>query len=124
MNATDQTPPRIESLMTGDTPPVDLVTIRATVTRALLERPVLPRAEEVRALTVDLRAHLAVMADETEARRDACARSTGDWHQWNALLNRARTDMQSDAGPGLKSAVMHMYELGRTCSHLVDKLAE
>lgn len=122
MNATDQTPSHIETLMTGDTTPVDLVTIRATVARALLERPVLPRAEEIHELTTTMNGHLAVMADELESRRDLCRRHSRDWYHWNALLDRARTELDGDAGPGLKSATVHMYELGRTCKHLVNEL--
>ncbi|KNB51510.1 DUF6415 family natural product biosynthesis protein [Streptomyces caatingaensis] len=114
----------IDPLMTGDTLPLDLVTIRATVRRALHERPSLPPAQEVREITDALRGHLELMRQEGTTRRDLLGRRTEAWHRWNCVLDRARTELEGDPGSGLCSAVAYMQGLGRTCRYLADCLDE
>ncbi|MFI9723870.1 DUF6415 family natural product biosynthesis protein [Streptomyces sp. NPDC052396] len=124
MNADDRLT-QIESMMVGDTHPLDLVTIRATVDRALqVRRSSIPPHKEIFELASTLRGHLAVMVDEVEARRDALTSRTYDWHQWNTLSDRARTDLKRSAGDGLVSALEHMQEIARTCEHIVNLLSE
>ncbi|EMF01118.1 hypothetical protein J7W19_14350 [Streptomyces mobaraensis NBRC 13819 = DSM 40847] len=116
---------RLTSMLTGDSAPLDLVTIRATVRRALQDRgSVLPRPEDVAELTMALRGHLRAMLDEALDRAARLDRHTGPWHRWQTLIDRVRTDLSRDAGAGLCSATSYMRELGRTARYLADCLDE
>ncbi|MFI8938292.1 DUF6415 family natural product biosynthesis protein [Streptomyces syringium] len=119
-----QQEPPLSTMMTGDSTPLDLVTIRATVRRALQERTALPRAEEVHEITRALRTHLWLMLPAAQAIADGLVRGTGPWHRWRALIDRVRVDLDHDGGSGLCSAVVHMKDLGRTCRFLADCLDE
>ncbi|MEV4438101.1 DUF6415 family natural product biosynthesis protein [Streptomyces sp. NPDC049577] len=113
---------RLTSMMAGENPPVDLETIRATVRRALVERPVLPRAEEALEITRALRSHLAVLVEAAVARRNQHRRNSGPWYLWETVIDRARRDMYQGPGCGLRSAVTHMQALGRTAEHILNQL--
>ncbi|MGK5639050.1 DUF6415 family natural product biosynthesis protein [Streptomyces sp. URMC 126] len=116
---------RLPSMLTGDSAPLDLVTIRATIRRALQDRgSVLPRPEEVSELARTLREHLRTMLEAAHERAARLERGTGPWHRWQTLIDRVRTDLSRDAGQGLCSATATMRELGRTARFLADCLDE
>ncbi len=111
-------------MVAGENTPLDLVTIRATVRRALQERAALPRASEIREITHTLRGHLQLMLVEAQNRAGQLERGTEPWLGWVALIGRARDDLDRDGGCGLRSAAAYMDDLGRTCRRLVDCLDE
>lgn len=123
-HCSEQQNPPIMTLMAGENEPLDLVTIRATVRRALQERAALPRAGEIREITGTLRGHLQRMLLEAQNRANQLHRGTDPWLRWTALINRAHDDLQRDGGSGLCSAATYMKELGRTCRYLADCLDE
>ncbi|MGI5341871.1 DUF6415 family natural product biosynthesis protein [Streptomyces sp. CA-181903] len=117
-------PAEVDPMLTGDTPPLDLTTIRATVRRALQERTALPPMREVRDLTTTLRGHLEEMRSDAEARRDALERTTVAWHRWNCVITRVESDLAASPGPQPWTAVTYMQILARTARHLADCLDE
>ncbi|MFI1184265.1 DUF6415 family natural product biosynthesis protein [Streptomyces sp. NPDC020799] len=127
MNAADcpRPPSRLPALMTGDIPPLDLVTIRATARRALTERPqAMPRAEEIREITLTLRGHLELMLTEARERDGQFEPGTTQWYRWTALIERTRAELDIGSGNGLYSAFAHMQALARTTNSLADLLDE
>ncbi|WP_372408265.1 DUF6415 family natural product biosynthesis protein [Streptomyces luteireticuli] len=117
-------PPPITPMMTGDIEPLDLVTIRATIRRALAVRPRPPRAAEVREITAALREHLRRMLHVARQRAELTERGTGAWIQWTAVIGRVEDDLARVPAPGRTTAAMHMDDLGRTARRLVDCLDE
>ncbi|MEV8476192.1 DUF6415 family natural product biosynthesis protein [Streptomyces sp. NPDC051173] len=113
---------QLTPMMTGDTAPLDTQRIRATIARALMERPVLPRPEEVQEITGTLHRDVKVLAKEVEERRDEHRWHSTGWYEWHAVLGRAHEDLRRGPGAGLRSAVMHMQELGRTAEHILNCL--
>ncbi|WP_171164095.1 DUF6415 family natural product biosynthesis protein [Streptomyces sp. I05A-00742] len=112
------------TLMTGDVEPLDLVTIRATVRRALQVRARPPRAAEVREITVTLRKHVRRMLRVARSRAEEVEQGTMAWIQWTALIHRVEDDLDRVAEPGRTAAAMYMDDLGRTCRRLADCLDE
>ncbi|WP_372412083.1 DUF6415 family natural product biosynthesis protein [Streptomyces luteireticuli] len=112
--------PVIAPMLTGDTRPVDLVTIRATADRALQERASVPRRAEVRELTSALHEHLVLLVEAAQHRRDE-AKGEARRH-WAAVLNRGQMDLARRGNTG-QSAVQYLQEIARTCRYLTDLLA-
>ncbi|MER5785618.1 DUF6415 family natural product biosynthesis protein [Streptomyces mobaraensis] len=112
------------TLMTGDIEPIDLVSVRATVRRALQVRARPPRAAEVREITGALRGHVRRMLRVARSRVEGVERGTMAWIQWTALIHRAQDDLDRVAGSGSSAAAMYMDDLGRTCRRLADCLDE
>ncbi|MBH1935283.1 hypothetical protein I5Q34_13540 [Streptomyces sp. AV19] len=111
-------------MMTGETGPLDLVTIRATVRRALQERPHPPRVAEIREITATLRGHLQRMLRAARARTDELERGSLAWIQWTALIHRGQDDLVRAVDTGTRAAASHMDDLARTCRRLADCLDE
>ncbi len=120
----DDPHPPVMTLMTGDVEPLDLVTIRATVRRALQVRARPPRAAEVREITVTLRKHVRRMLRVARSRAEEVEQGTMAWIQWTALIHRVEDDLDRVAEPGRTAAAMYMDDLGRTCRRLADCLDE
>ncbi|MBH1935854.1 hypothetical protein I5Q34_16530 [Streptomyces sp. AV19] len=116
--------PPIATMMAGEIEPLDLVTIRATVRRALQVRPRPPRAAEVHEITSALRGHLSRMVRVARSRVDELERGTMAWIQWTALINRAQDDLNRAVSSGTLPAASYMDDLGRTCRRLADCLDE
>ncbi|MBZ4320542.1 DUF6415 family natural product biosynthesis protein [Streptomyces huiliensis] len=110
--------------MTGDIEPLDLVSIRATVRRALQVRARPPRVGEVRETTGALRGHVQRMLRVARGRVEGVERGTMAWIQWTALIHRAQDDLDRVAGNGSFAAAVYMDDLGRTCRRLADCLDE
>ncbi|MGK5639034.1 DUF6415 family natural product biosynthesis protein [Streptomyces sp. URMC 126] len=110
--------------MTGDIEPLDLVSVRATVRRALQVRARPPRAAEVREITGTLREHMRRMLRVARSRVEGIERGTMAWIQWTALINRAQDDLDRVVGNGGFAAAVYMDDLGRTCRRLADCLDE
>ncbi|WP_372411206.1 DUF6415 family natural product biosynthesis protein [Streptomyces luteireticuli] len=113
--------PVVAPMMTGDTLPIDLVTIRATADRALQECVSVPRRAEVRELTSALHGQLALLAEEVRHRHEEAGGIAR--RRWAAVLNRAEMDLARSRAPG-QLPVQYMQEIARTCRHLVDLLVQ
>ncbi|EMF00281.1 hypothetical protein J7W19_20270 [Streptomyces mobaraensis NBRC 13819 = DSM 40847] len=111
-------------MLTGDIEPIDLVSVRATVRRALQVRARPPRVAEVREITGALRGHLRRMLRVARSRVEEVERGTTAWIQWTALIHRAQDDLDRVAGSGSFAAAVYMDDLGRTCRRLADCLDE
>ncbi|WP_367141085.1 MULTISPECIES: DUF6415 family natural product biosynthesis protein [Streptomyces] len=117
-------PSQLTTMMTGDTPPLDLVTIRATCHRALAHRPVaLPRAEEIHELTTTLRGDIEDMLPEACFRVDQLPCDLR-WDSLQNMIRCARAELADSPGVGLYSAFVHMQALGRAAQFLVEYLQE
>ncbi|WP_372407677.1 DUF6415 family natural product biosynthesis protein [Streptomyces luteireticuli] len=115
------------TLMTGDTRPLDLVTIRATIRRALQERPVRPSSYEIAELTRTLRAHLEAMLTEAQHRADQLEPDTTARLRWEALIDHALADLDFGAGaerPVRCAAQAYLDVLARDARFLADCLDE
>ncbi|MBZ4320883.1 hypothetical protein JNW98_16165 [Streptomyces sp. SCA2-4] len=86
--------------------------------RALTPTTVLPRAEEVRELTERLREHVTRLVREVEDRAGAMTPATAEWRHATSAVEDARHELGAGPGPGLRSAVAHMQNLGRVCQRL------
>ncbi|MEV6780725.1 DUF6415 family natural product biosynthesis protein [Streptomyces syringium] len=108
-------------MMTGETPPLDLVGIRATIRRALQERPVRARRAEIEELTGTLREQLELTLTHAQARADELNRGTLAWDRWQALIDQVRADLDhSDTAP----CVAYLEVLARGARFLADCLDE
>ncbi|MFI9718271.1 DUF6415 family natural product biosynthesis protein [Streptomyces sp. NPDC052396] len=114
-------------LMTGDIPPLDLVTIRATTRRALQERIIHPPAREVDELTRTLREHLERMLTEAASRAADVPSGTVARDRWDALIEHVRSDLDFAAGearPIRCAARAYMQVLAHDARTLADCLDE
>ncbi|MBH1933097.1 hypothetical protein I5Q34_02125 [Streptomyces sp. AV19] len=122
----DPAPP-LMTLMTGETPPLDLVTIRTTIRRALQERPFRPPAHEIAELTRTLRAYLKAMLTEAQHRADQLEPDTTARDRWDALISHVLADLDFGAGterPVRCAAQAYLEILARDARFLADCLDE
>ncbi|MBH1935253.1 hypothetical protein I5Q34_13380 [Streptomyces sp. AV19] len=123
----DDRPPLPRPMLTGDTAPLDLVTIRATVRRALQERPVRPCTAEIAELTRTLRAHLGAMLDEAHHRAALLTAGTPARLRWETLIAHVRADLAFGLGQGQPvraAADAYVRILARDARFLADRLDE
>ncbi|MEV5505101.1 DUF6415 family natural product biosynthesis protein [Streptomyces orinoci] len=114
-------------LMNGDNTPLDLVTIRATIRRALQERITPPPAREVDELIRALREHLERMLAEAASRATEVPPGTVARDRWDALIGHVRFDLDFGAGeerPIRCAARAYMQILARDARFLADCLDE
>ncbi|GHF49501.1 hypothetical protein GCM10010218_33490 [Streptomyces mashuensis] len=87
-----------------------------------MERPALPRSDEVRELTATLVLHLDGLVRDAERCRDQLPRHSTDWCVLEGVIARSRDELGRGPGPGLCSAVLHMRELGLAARRLLECL--
>ncbi|WP_344024941.1 DUF6415 family natural product biosynthesis protein [Streptomyces luteireticuli] len=115
------------TLMTGDTKPLDLVTVRAAIRRALQERPIRPPAHEIAELTRTLRAHLEAMLPEAQYRADQLEPDTTARKRWEGLIDHVLADLDFGVGaerPIRCAARAYLEILARDARFLADCLDE
>ncbi|MFV8133162.1 DUF6415 family natural product biosynthesis protein [Streptomyces syringium] len=120
-----QLPVQLRPMMTGELPPLDLVTIRATTRRAVGGRRSVPGPREITELTQALREHLQQMLPHAQARADEIAPGSAARERWQALINRARA--AAAARPdrqGRPAATVHLAALARQTRFLANCLDE
>ncbi|MCA6093919.1 DUF6415 family natural product biosynthesis protein [Streptomyces sp. SCA3-4] len=98
--------------------------VAEAVRRAIAHPAVLPRHEEVVETTARLRAYLLALLPAAEARVDGMTRGTPEWDHAQSVVGAARRELGRGPGPGLRSAVLHMQDLGRACHLLRGVLPE
>ncbi|MBF6046081.1 hypothetical protein GO001_12710 [Streptomyces sp. NRRL B-1677] len=113
---------RLTTMMTGDTRPLDLVTIRATVRRALQERATGPGPAEAEELTRTLRGHMEAMIAEARFRVDQLDRGTVQWDRSQALIDQVCGDLEHDGDHAAVSATAYLEVLARGAGFLVTSL--
>ncbi|MBH1937847.1 hypothetical protein I5Q34_26855 [Streptomyces sp. AV19] len=124
MNATHDTGSAFDPMMTGHSRPLDLVTIRATVRRALQPRRTPATQNEVEEITLALRSHLALMIPEAEDHANRLNRGSLEWNRRQSLVVLARNALGYDWGNSAQAARLNMTELGRCARFLADCLDE
>ncbi|MBB4894748.1 hypothetical protein FHS39_003806 [Streptomyces olivoverticillatus] len=92
--------------------------------RGLASPVALPRAEEVTEVTERLRGFLVRLVSEAEEHIGGMDRGTPQWYLAQTAVDAARRELGAGPGPGLRSAVLHMQNLGRACHHLRGVLLE
>ncbi|MFI9239514.1 DUF6415 family natural product biosynthesis protein [Streptomyces sp. NPDC053079] len=91
----------------------------ADAIRRALSHPVpLPRHEEVEETTEQLREYLERLLPEAERHISGMVRGTTAWYLAQSTVDTARHELTAGPGSGLRSAVLHMQDLGRACHHL------
>ncbi|MEU1310327.1 DUF6415 family natural product biosynthesis protein [Streptomyces cinnamoneus] len=98
--------------------------VAEAVRRAISHPAVLPRHEEVVETTARLRAYLGALLPAADAHADGMTRGTPEWHHARSVVDAARRELARGPGAGLRSAVLHMQDLGRACHHLRGALPE
>ncbi|MEV4433992.1 DUF6415 family natural product biosynthesis protein [Streptomyces sp. NPDC049555] len=92
--------------------------LRQAVHRSLSSPAVLPRYEQVAETTARLRDFLTRLLPAARAHADTLPTDTPDWHRTRSVIDAARNELAAGSGPGLKSAVLHMQNVGRACHEL------
>ncbi|GAA0479225.1 DUF6415 family natural product biosynthesis protein [Streptomyces stramineus] len=116
--------PRLDPMMTGTSCPLDLVSIRATVRRALVERTSPPAAAEVEEITKALRGHLEAMIHRAQEQAGHLSRETPAREHWQHLIDQTRACLSQPRGRALQGTRLYMQELGRCARFLADCLDE
>ncbi|MEU8548945.1 DUF6415 family natural product biosynthesis protein [Streptomyces roseoverticillatus] len=116
--------PRLDPMMTGTSCPLDLVSIRATIRRALVARPSPPDAAEVEEITEALRGHLEAMIRRARELAGQLSRENPAWGHWQHLISQTRACLSRPREPGLQDTRLTMQKLGRCARFLADCLDE
>ncbi|MEU3877368.1 MULTISPECIES: DUF6415 family natural product biosynthesis protein [Streptomyces] len=98
--------------------------LRQAVHRSLSSPAVLPRYEQVAETTARLRDFLTRLLPTVEVYAAGLATDTPAWHRARSIIEAAHQTLAADSGPGLKSAVLHMQDVGRACHELQGILPE
>lgn len=108
---------RPESTPSGGAP-VDVATIRDTVTRALEQGP-LPRYEDLEMLEQLLRGHINLLLPDAEKAVDQLDRGSVEWYGQRTMLDVARHRLDEGLGEGMVSARVHVSQLAHSCRALL-----
>lgn len=101
-----------------DALPVDVDTIRSTITRALEQGP-LPRYEDLEDLEGLLRGHIGLLLPIAAAAIDVLPQNSVERDGQSAILSIARDRLSEGMGPGLSSAHTHVRQLAHSCRALL-----
>ncbi|ARZ67962.1 hypothetical protein SMD11_2311 [Streptomyces albireticuli] len=119
---TTRRPSRLTTLMTGDLPPLDLVTVRATAHRACRERLNRPANAEIEELIRTLRGQLNLLLIHAQLEVDRLDRGTVEWDRWQALIDQVRADLKHGSAEGPAAEAAYMEVLGRGARFLAECL--
>lgn len=100
--------------------PVDVDTIRHTITRALAEGP-LRRCEDYVELEALLRGHIHLLLPDADASADQLWRGSVEWYRLRCRLDGIRRTVDRGLGPGLQSARDQVVQMARDCRWLLDR---
>ncbi|MFF4222756.1 DUF6415 family natural product biosynthesis protein [Streptomyces abikoensis] len=96
--------------------------VAGAIRRAIAHPTALPRHEDVQETTACLRGFLEELLPVAEAYAGRTPPTAPDGEGTRAVVGAARRVLAEGPGDGLRSAVMHMRDLGRACHELRDAL--
>jgi hypothetical protein len=97
---------------------VDTDAVKATISKALIQRSVLPRHEELRELHRDLLTHIHVLMLLAEHHIDGLWHGSVEWYSKRSQLRSIPYEVGTGLGSGLQAAAWHVKSLGYTLRFL------
>lgn len=99
---------------------VDVDAVKATISEALAERPVLPRYEELCALHQDLLKHIEAVVPLARQHIDRLWHGSQEWYSKSSQLSYIPYEVAMGLGSGLQSAAWHVKSLGYSLRFLLE----